>query len=618
MGFDTTYSAEKIKEWKTKGHRVLLLPISEKKANEDDADVKKEDEEEKEKPEAFWAIVSSDGTIVKARDKTWELSLHSYGPTSHAHDACAEILELVSSHAKAGPFMVPVDPEALNIPTYFDVIKHPMDLGTMQKKLDAGDYSINLPPPEGEDEYTIRSNSIQTMVYGPFYDDLIRIFDNATTFNPPGDWIHNEAVALKKAALKRLDQVFHRAVKEADREKTQAAKKEAKKSVYVEEDSDVDMYEYESDYDDDVGGAGSKRSRGRKKKKKPEKEEDNATKAIEAPIRLPRVSDTNVTEGILTSLPISTNAKAFSMPPEWNVRYKTKQDVEEEEGPKKEDDGADEFALQEEKDWARLGVLDIALNANQQHSLRRSTRAAAAAEAEQAEQDAAKALAENLKNTLYSDGVYKAKSREEIEAALESIHEGKFAHLYYKYFGGDLVSEAGFVDMSKPKPVSKVGGDLGLCADQSFPPYLGRIVPTSTGVSKSLDGAKGNPIDATNVTWEIREPYASAAIRWVVRGLIKSGHLAEIEAMDGKYVPNSNTYDERSGAVIANNAYYKDPSATPFDVLDIKAAMRQKRAEMKGEEEESSEEEVEMSEYEQMRAARVARNQERLKMLGLA
>ena len=83
-------------------------------------DVKKEDEEEKkEKPEGFWAIVSSDGTTgtVKARDKTWELSLHSYGPTSHAHDACAEILELVSSHAKAGPFMVPVDPEALNIPT---------------------------------------------------------------------------------------------------------------------------------------------------------------------------------------------------------------------------------------------------------------------------------------------------------------------------------------------------------------------------------------------------------------------------------------------------------------------------------------------------------------------
>jgi hypothetical protein len=62
----------------------------------------------------------------------------------------------------------------------------------------------------------------------------------------------------------------------------------------------------------------------------------------------------------------------------------------------------------------------------------------------------------------------------------------------------------------------------------------------------------------------------------------------------------------------------KDPTATPFDVPDIKEMMRKKRAEQRGEDEESSEEEVEMSEYEQMRAARVARNQERLKMLGLA
>ena len=616
MAFDTTYSAETVTEWKTKGHRVLLLPIpqhSDTKSDEGNADMETE-----EHPEAFWAVVSSCGTIVRAKDKKWELSLHSYGPTSVAHAACEEILELVSSHAKAGPFMAPVDPEALDIPTYFDVIKQPMDLGTMQKKLDEGDYSNNLPPPEGADEYATIAKSIETMVYGPFYADLLLVVDNAMTFNSPDDWIHKEAAALKKAALKRMEQVVNRALKENDRAKAQAAKKQSKKSIYVDEDSDVDMYEYESDYDDDVGGAGSKRSRGRKKKKKKsEKEEENATKAIEAPIRVPRVSDTNVSEGILTSLPISTDARAFSMPPEWTVRYASKEDVEEEEsGGEVKDDEPDEFVLQEEKDWTRLGLLEIALSANQEHSLRRSTRAAATSQTE--EDEAAKSAAENLKNTIYSFGTTKAKSREEIEAALESVHESKFAQLYYKYFGGDLISDAGFVDMSKPTPVSTVGGALGLCADQSFPPYLGRIVPTSTGVSKSLDGARGIPIDGTNVVWEIREPYASAAIRWVVRGLIKSGHLAEIEAMDGRYVPNSNTYDERSGAVIANNAYYKDPTATPFDVLDIKEMMRKKRAEQRGEEEESSEEEVEMSEYEQMRAARVARNQERLKMLGLA
>ena len=38
-------------------------------------------------------------------------------------------------------FLKPVDPVALNIPTYFDVIERPMDLGTMDTKLKAQEYS---------------------------------------------------------------------------------------------------------------------------------------------------------------------------------------------------------------------------------------------------------------------------------------------------------------------------------------------------------------------------------------------------------------------------------------------------------------------------------------------
>ncbi|KAJ3129088.1 hypothetical protein HK098_002680 [Nowakowskiella sp. JEL0407] len=38
------------------------------------------------------------------------------------------------------PFLLPVDPIALNIPTYFDIIKHPMDLSTIKKKLEQGSY----------------------------------------------------------------------------------------------------------------------------------------------------------------------------------------------------------------------------------------------------------------------------------------------------------------------------------------------------------------------------------------------------------------------------------------------------------------------------------------------
>ena len=35
----------------------------------------------------------------------------------------------------------PVDPVALQIPTYFDIIKHPMDLGTILHKLARGAYA---------------------------------------------------------------------------------------------------------------------------------------------------------------------------------------------------------------------------------------------------------------------------------------------------------------------------------------------------------------------------------------------------------------------------------------------------------------------------------------------
>ncbi|KAK5658658.1 hypothetical protein OQA88_2054 [Cercophora sp. LCS_1] len=40
-----------------------------------------------------------------------------------------------------GPFLVPVDPVALNIPSYHKVVKKPMDLSTMGNKLSAGEYA---------------------------------------------------------------------------------------------------------------------------------------------------------------------------------------------------------------------------------------------------------------------------------------------------------------------------------------------------------------------------------------------------------------------------------------------------------------------------------------------
>ena len=71
-------------------------------------------------------------------------------------------------HKWAKPFMQPVDPVALHIPDYFDIIKNPMDFGTIQKRLLGG--------------------TIQTEAE---YLSLVRlVFDNAILYNKPTDDVY--------------------------------------------------------------------------------------------------------------------------------------------------------------------------------------------------------------------------------------------------------------------------------------------------------------------------------------------------------------------------------------------------------------------------------------------
>ena len=62
---------------------------------------------------------------------------------------------------ESGPFKFPVDPTALGIPDYFDIIKTPMDMTTIKKKLDEGTYTE---PWE-------------------FVDDVWLMFENAWVYN---------------------------------------------------------------------------------------------------------------------------------------------------------------------------------------------------------------------------------------------------------------------------------------------------------------------------------------------------------------------------------------------------------------------------------------------------
>ena len=41
---------------------------------------------------------------------------------------CNKILGLIKNNNLAGPFLFPVDPISMNLPTYSEIIKNPMDL----------------------------------------------------------------------------------------------------------------------------------------------------------------------------------------------------------------------------------------------------------------------------------------------------------------------------------------------------------------------------------------------------------------------------------------------------------------------------------------------------------
>ena len=72
-------------------------------------------------------------------------------------------------------FRDPVDPELLNIPDYFEIVKMPMDLGSIKKRLETGYYRV----PQNVER------------------DALLVFDNAMLYNPKGSEVHQIAKAYR-------------------------------------------------------------------------------------------------------------------------------------------------------------------------------------------------------------------------------------------------------------------------------------------------------------------------------------------------------------------------------------------------------------------------------------
>jgi hypothetical protein len=517
--------------------------------------------------DAFWTTLGSDTdghlicTIDDAIDSTvYKVEQSDYEMDSPAHRACQSVVDYLSKHKNASIFMDPVDPVALNIPTYFDIVQRPMDISTLSDNLEKGLYS-KIPPGK-----SIGRSATSRMLNGPFKDDALLIFDNAITFNPPDDWIHQAAKSIRKTLIKKIEQASN----EADA--SDGGRRPAYRSLYVDEDSDVDMYEYESDRDDDDFTSGRAKKR---KRKAGTQKEDISIKAIEGPVKLQTtLSETLGLRGPFSSLPIISDANGFSIDSQWQCSFQTA----EESGEEKMQDNKVDAEIEE--------ILELQRHAEESERavLRRSHRSHYTYDSSGPKRGSSKAV--NLKLTYHLKealpGITRiveppdmtAKDRVGVETVLEQVHETYYARLYQQ-LAKHLSSE------------SKYGSFAGA----SFPPYLGRVVPSS--------------LEGEDLSWEIRSDYVVPAVRWILRGLIQSGHLTEIE-------PLTLDAPHTSGMVMTSDVYFCDHSQRPFDLLELR---RKKKDEGEGD---SSEDEIELSEYEKLRAERVARNAERLKMLGLA
>jgi len=96
-------------------------------------------------------------------------------PPQKLKTKCLDVLKVLQSHQHGWVFNSPVDPVELGLPDYFEVIKKPMDLGTIRKRLENGVYHT-LEEFEGHVNLT---------------------FDNAMLYNPEGSVVYNMANEMK-------------------------------------------------------------------------------------------------------------------------------------------------------------------------------------------------------------------------------------------------------------------------------------------------------------------------------------------------------------------------------------------------------------------------------------
>ncbi|EKX37979.1 hypothetical protein GUITHDRAFT_77648 [Guillardia theta CCMP2712] len=91
------------------------------------------------------------------------------------HNALLKLLGRLTRQETADPFLEPVDPVEMGILDYFNVVKSPMDLGTIDSNL----------------EHNLYSSPLEVL------EDVLHMLDNAVLYNKPGDAVVKQAAAMK-------------------------------------------------------------------------------------------------------------------------------------------------------------------------------------------------------------------------------------------------------------------------------------------------------------------------------------------------------------------------------------------------------------------------------------
>ncbi|KAL2985529.1 hypothetical protein AAZX31_12G157000 [Glycine max] len=110
-----------------------------------------------------------------------EITLPKERKNKQELDASLVVLRKVMKMDAAEPFNVPVNPEALGIPDYFDIINTPMDFGTICNNLEKNEKYMN-----SED----------------VFKDVQYVWDNCYKYNNKGDYILDLMRRVKKNFMK--------------------------------------------------------------------------------------------------------------------------------------------------------------------------------------------------------------------------------------------------------------------------------------------------------------------------------------------------------------------------------------------------------------------------------